>query len=118
MNVVPPNPNKKPVDGAVLAGDVYACQQCLYDTTDRSHMVRHILSRHTRGKKKINRHGAAPSKQCAKCRKTFATAFNRVRHEQTCSAGPATAADLRRQLTRLEHELARVKAQLDAMPAL
>ena len=89
----PANPRKRPLPQAVLAGDVYACQQCLYNSADRSHMSRHIATAHGGGqacekcgrvfmsKSALTRHTrvCAPS-TCATCRKTFPTALTLRRH--------------------------------------
>ena len=83
MNVQRRNNRKRSVDGAVLAGDVYACQLCLYNSTDRSHMVRHIYAKHTH----VNHKSQLSKYTCERCGKSFSTSSNAKRHERSCGTG-------------------------------
>lgn len=121
-NVLVPNSRKKAVAGAVLAGDTFACQSCLYNTTDRSHMTRHIQTRHMGGG--VKRPQACVA--CPTCGKTFANAYNCRRHQKVCQPAQAnhrggakrprthqkTQADMLARLERLERELAHIKQAL------
>lgn len=118
-NVLVPNARKKPVAGAVLAGDTFVCQSCLYNTTDRSHMARHIQARHVSGGGGVKR--PPPCITCPTCDKTFANAFNCRRHQEVCGVSggvkrprtqPKTQADILARLEHLERELAHIKQAL------
>ena len=110
MNVQRQNKRKTPVDGAVLAGDVFACQMCLYNTTDRSHMVRHIYAKHMHAQHKpdLLKH------LCARCGKSFSTSSNAKRHEQSCGTIKKTRSQqkiekLEQRIELLERQVAKLE---------
>ena len=109
MNVPTANPRKKPIEGAILAGDTFACQQCLYNSTDRSHMARHIASKHRQAT------GARPPPALFACEacgdRKFTAGSSLRRHQKTCRAWQATPLV---RIERLEREVAALK---QAMPS-
>lgn len=102
---------RKPVDGAIWVNTMYACQKCLYNSADRSHMLRHIIAKHH-----TTPHQATArirtSYVCSKCQRAFTTKYNLTRHEHTCGHVRARPPKVGATHTSLRHRVAELEQQV------